>query len=190
MPGTWPPRVTTITGLNSRVAETDGISQELGELASFQNSSIPPPPHSSWGCVWQRWPHPLTQNTSSLSVPSRLWELGAWPFLAIPGKDMGALNWASMFHRAWSTRGLAQPGQGRQSPCGPHLPEDCGARQGAEPLCQGASRAGVLGPGPGFPWQLLAACCPPSALLLPAPSLTQLEWGSERKAGPPLWALG
>lgn len=85
---------------------------------------------------------------------------------------MGALNWASMFHRAWSTQGLAQPGQGGQSPCGPHLPVDCGTRQGAEPLCQGASRVGVLGPGPGFPWQLLAACCPPSALLACSKSYT------------------
>lgn len=59
----------------------------------------------------QRWPHPLTQNTSSLSVPSRPWELGAWPFLAIPGKDMGALNWASMFHRAWSTQVLLSLGR-------------------------------------------------------------------------------
>lgn len=36
----------------------------------------------------------------SVVSPSRPWELGAWPLLAILGKDMGALNWVSMFHRA------------------------------------------------------------------------------------------
>lgn len=91
---------------------------------------------------------------------------------------MGALNVASMVHSSWSTQGLAQPGQGRQSPHGPHLPMDCGARQGTGPLCQGAPGQEDWGLGQGS----LGSCWLPAVPhqpCLPTPSLIQLE----RKAG-------
>lgn len=102
---------------------------------------------------------------------------------------MGALNWASMFHRAWTHRVLLSLG-----------------RAGRAHMDLIYPWTGVLGRGLGHYvreppgqeyWGLdqhsLGSCWLPAVPhqpCFPAPSLTQLEWGSERKAGPPLWALG
>lgn len=58
-----------------------------------------------------------------------------------PWERHGSLELGWYVSLSLDTQGLAQPGQGRQGPHGPHLPMDCGAKQGAghyvrEPLGQ------------------------------------------------------